>query len=467
MTVRSELAWLDIASVLEVVGRREVRVIDVLESVLHRIDRFNPALNAYVSVMADAARAEAAAADAELSGGHHRPLHGVTIAVKDMIHVQGWTTTGGSRTLLSYIAPQDADCVARLRAAGALLIGKLHTHELAAGATSASEVFGQAKNPWNTNHVPGGSSGGSAIAIAAGLAHGTLGTDTLGSVRMPAAFCGVVGLKPTAGRISRQGVVMRSWTLDHVGLFTRRVCDAALLLQVLAGFDPNDAYASKRPVPDFSARLTTDLQGMRVGVLADAYFDDRLDSEIDAAFDAAVGVFDKLGCQTGAAPFPLAAAAQAASMLITFAEASSTQDEVLRSELSAHYGQDVRAALQLGELISARQYLRAMRVRPMVQQELGGLLRRFDVLVCPTTSVLPPRTEGIAPETSTRFARNTRPFSLAGLPALSVPAGFSREGLPIGLQIIGRPFDEATVLRVGHAYEAATPWHSLRPSDPA
>ena len=463
MSINGELAWLDLATAADLVARRELRAIDLVDSVLDRIDRFNPKLNAYLCVMTEAARADALAADAEIASGHQRPLHGVTVAVKDMIHAEGWPTTAGSRTLQSHIASEDADCLARLRAAGAVLVGKLHTHELAGGATSASDVFGQARNPWNTDHVPGGSSGGSAVATAAALAHGTLGTDTLGSVRMPAAFCGVVGLKPTFGRISRRGVVMRSWTLDHVGPLTRRVRDAALLLQVLAGNDPADCYASSRPVPDFSADLTADVGGLRVGVLTDAYFEERLDPEIGTAFEVAVNVLSKLGGLTLPAPFPLAAAAQAASMLITFAEASSTQDEVLRSKMSALYGDDIRAALHLGELISARQYLRALRLRPIVQRELGEMLRTFDVLVCPTTSVLPPRSGAVPPETSTRFARNTRPFSLAGLPALSVPAGFSREGFPIGLQIVGRPFDEATVLRVGYAYETATPWHSVQP----
>lgn len=461
-----ELAWLDLATAADLIARREISATELLEAVLSRIERLNPALNAYLTVLTAAARADAAAADAELERGTRRgPLHGIPVAVKDIIHVAGVRTTGGSRTLGDYVAPADATCVARLRAAGAILVGKLHTHELAAGGTSENELFGRACNPWNPAHTPGGSSGGSTIATAVGLAHGTLGTDTGGSVRMPSAFCGVVGLKPTFGRVSRAGVLARCWTMDHVGPIVRRVRDAAAMLGVIAGYDPQDAYSSRKPVPNYTAALTGTIRGLRAGVLSGAYFEEPLDPQIGAAFEVAVRTLADLGMEVKRVSFELAAAAQAAGNVITLAEAASTQDEVLRQQ-PHNFGSDVLPALYVGEFISARQYLRALRIRPLVQQDLGRIFQDVDILLCPTTCVLPPRSE-VGSDTSTRafvlFPHNTRPFSVAGVPALSVPAGFSGEGLPIGLQIIGRPFDETTVLNVGYAYESATEWHTRRP----
>lgn len=463
----SELAWLDLAAAAETIARRELTAGELLESVIARIQRLNPLVNAYVAVLAESARAEAAALDRELANGRRRgPLNGVTVAVKDLIHVAGAPTTGGSRTVGSYIAAADATCVARLRAAGAVVLGKLHTHELAGGATSESEIFGRARNPWNLDYIPGGSSGGSAVATAAGLVHGALGTDTGGSVRMPAAFCGVVGLKATFGRVSRRGVLMRSWTMDHVGPFGRRVRDVALLLNAMAGYDPADPYSSRRPVPDFTSGLGSDVRGLRAGVLTGTFFEAQLDPQIGRAFEAAVKTLESLGVRTKPVTFPLAAAAHAAGTIITVAEAASTQDETMRAKPDG-FGADIRAQLQMAEFISARQYLRALRIRPVVQRELGAILREVDVLVTPTTSALPTRSDGkTPPESLVLFARNTRPFSMPGLPGLSVPAGFSAEGLPIGLQVIGRPFDEITILRLGDAYERATTWHTRRPPLP-
>ena len=243
--------WLDLASASELIARRELLASELVEYMLARIARINPKVNAYVAVLADEAREQAAAVDQEIIQGRWRgPLHGVTFAVKDLIHVAGAPTTGGSRTMGGYIATRDATAVARLRAAGAIILGKLHTHELAGGATSESTLYGRARNPWNLDYIPGGSSGGSAVATAAGLVHGALGTDTGGSVRMPAAFCGVVGFKGTFGRVSRSGVLTRSWTMDHVGTLARSVRDAALLFQAMAGHDPADPYSARRHVPD-------------------------------------------------------------------------------------------------------------------------------------------------------------------------------------------------------------------------
>ena len=457
-------SWLDLATAAELIARREITAVDLVDFMLARIARLNSDLNAFVAVLETAARAQAANFDTEIARGHLRgPLHGVTIGVKDLIHVAGAPTTGGSRSMGAYVADDDAACVARLRAAGAIILGKLHTHELAGGATSESELYGRARNPWNKAYIPGGSSGGSGIATAAEMVHAALGTDTGGSVRMPAAFCGVVGFKGTSGRVSLRGVLSRSWTMDHVGSFTRSVRDAALVYQAMTGYDPADPYSCDRPAPDLLARLSGDVKGVRVGIVTGSFFETQLDPQIGAAFEAAVGVLGSLGVKTTSESFTLAAEAHAAGTIITIAEAAAAQDEVMRSR-PEYLGEDIRRQLRMAEFISARQYIRALRVRPVVQQELQELLGRVDVLVTPTTSALPTLSDGeTSAESLTLFARNTRPFSMPGLPAITVPAGFSAEGLPIGLQIIGRPFDEAGVLRVAHAYEQATPWHHRRP----
>jgi aspartyl-tRNA(Asn)/glutamyl-tRNA(Gln) amidotransferase subunit A len=456
--------WLDLASASGLIARRELTAAELVEFMLERIERINPQVNAYVAVLADEAREQAATVDEELVQGRWRgPLHGVTFAVKDLIHVAGVATTGGSRTMGGYIATRDAMAVARLRAAGAIVLGKLHTHELAGGATSESALYGRARNPWNLDYIPGGSSGGSAAATAAGLVHGALGTDTGGSVRMPAAFCGVVGFKGTFGRVSRSGVLPRSWTMDHVGPLARSVRDAALLFQAMAGHDPTDPYSSRRHVPDCMGGLENGIRGLRVGIVTGEFFESQLDPQIGDAFEKAVKTLASLGVVTSAVRFELAAAAHAAGTIITLAEAASSQDEVLRSAPEG-YGADIRAQLRLAEFISARQYLRALRIRAVVQKEIEAIMRDVDVLVTPTTSAMPTRSDGTtSAESLVLFARNMRPFSMPGLPAVSVPAGFSAEGLPIGLQIIGRPFDEPTILRAARAYEAATPWHTKVP----
>jgi aspartyl-tRNA(Asn)/glutamyl-tRNA(Gln) amidotransferase subunit A len=456
--------WLDLETASQLIAQREIRVSELVEFMLARIERLNPKVNAYIAVLADTARAQAAIADKEILAGRWRgKLHGITFAVKDLINVQGVETLGGSRTLNGNIAGSDAHVVERLREAGAILLGKLHTHELAGGATSENELHGRVRNPWNADYIPGGSSGGSAAAAAAGLAHITLGTDTGGSVRMPAAFCGVVGLKGTFGRVSRRGVLTRSWSMDHIGVLTPRVRDSALLFQAIAGYDPQDPYSSDRLAPDLMAAIEEDIRGLRIGVLHGAFFEQALDPRIGHAFGNAVDVLQSAGAGVSPVEFRLAEAAHVAGTIITIAEAASSQDEAMR-RAPDQFGADIRDQLRLAEFISARQYLRALRVRGAVQQELGELLREFDILLSPTTTVMPIRAVGeVSPENLTRFAHNTRPFSLPGLPAVSVPAGFTDDGMPIGLQLIARPFDECTLMRAARAYERETAWHERRP----
>lgn len=463
MTTRSpDTLTLGVAS--DLIRVRKVKVQEMVETMLARIERLNPRLNAFVAVMADSARRQARELDAELARGRWRgPLHGITVGVKDLIDVEGAPTTGGSRSIGQHIAPRDATCVARLRAAGAIILGKLHTHELAGGATSENELYGRARNPWNLDYIPGGSSGGSAVATSAALVHGALGTDTGGSVRMPAAFCGVVGMKGTFGAVSRSGVLTRSWTMDHVGTFARRVRDATLLYDAIAGPDPGDPYSSPRDPRSLANRLDVPIKDLRAGIVCGEFFEDNLAPDIAQAFHSALEVLQRLGLRTTPVRFDLAAASHAAGTLITIAEADSSQDEKLR-EAPDQFGSDILAQLRLAEFISARQYLRALRTRFKVQQELQGIFERVDVLLTPTTSALPTRSDGsTSPEGLVLFARNTRPFSMPGLPGISVPAGFASNGLPIGLQVIAPPFHEAAMLRVAHAYECATSWHDFMP----
>jgi aspartyl-tRNA(Asn)/glutamyl-tRNA(Gln) amidotransferase subunit A len=448
----------------DLIRLRKVKVREVVERMLVRVDRLNPSLNAFVEVMADQARKQALELDAELERGEWRgPLHGIAIGVKDLIDVEGVPTRAGSRSVGARFAARDATCVSRLRSAGAIILGKLHTHELAGGATSENQIYGRARNPWNLDYIPGGSSGGSAIATSACLVHGALGTDTGGSVRMPAAFCGVVGMKGTFGAVSRTGVLTRSWTMDHVGTFARRVRDAALIYDAIGGHDPSDPYSSQRRPPSLSSRIEVPARGLRAGVICGEFFEANLDPEIAGAFQTAVDVLQRLGVRTTPVRFELAAASHAAGTIITIAEADSGQDEKLR-KAPEQFGADILAQLRLAEFITARQYLRALRTRSKVQQELQNIFERVDVLVTPTTSAPPTRSDGsTSQESLLLFARNTRPFSMPGIPAISVPAGISSNGLPIGLQIIGRPFHEADMLRVAHAFETATPWHEMVP----
>lgn len=456
--------WLDVVTARDSVACREISASELLEGMLARTTRLNPALNAVVADLADAAREQARKADAALANGRSLgPLHGITIGVKDIIDVEGVPTSAGSRSLGHAPARRDATCVARLRAAGAIVVAKLHTHELAAGITSDNERFGRARNPWNPDHIPGGSSGGAAIATAAGLVHGALGTDTGGSIRIPAAFCGVVGLKGTLGRVSRAGVLARSWSMDHIGPITRRVRDAALLFEVIAGPDRADALSSPRAPPSILSMLDGNVRGLRAGIVGGAFFEAGLDADVAKAFAQSVECLGELGVEFRPVEFPLAEATHAAGYLIAFAEAAATQRTVLRDRRH-DIGADVRRQLQAAEFISTPAYLRSFGVRTLAQRALREIFRTVDVLVLPTVPVLPLRCD--APPSNAAMllcANNTRLFSTVGLPAISVPAGFSSSGLPVGLQIVGRPFDEATIARVADAYERATPWHTMWP----
>jgi aspartyl-tRNA(Asn)/glutamyl-tRNA(Gln) amidotransferase subunit A len=457
----TDLLLLSLTEVARLLKRRSVSPVEVTRAILDRIAAVSPRLNAFRTITADEALAAARRAERAIRAGRYKgPLHGIPVSVKDLIQTAGIRTTCGSRILADWIPDADATLIRLLRGAGAILIGKTHLHEFAYGPTNLNPHYGPARNPWDPGRMTGGSSGGSGIAVATGCSYVSIGTDTGGSVRIPAALCGVVGLKPTYGRISRAGIFPLSWSLDHAGPLTRTVADAAITLQALAGFDPADPGSSRQPVPNFSRGLTAGVKGLRLGVPKE-FFWDEVDPEVAGAVRKAVAVLAGLGGSVREVHWPMAAEARALSFLIIEAEAFSVHERWLK-ERPEDYGPDVRQRLAQGATILAADYLRAQRLRRRFIESLDAVFKACDVLLTPTMPVAAPRLEETTlhwpsqtESVTAALARLTRPFNLTGTPALSVPCGFTAGGLPIGLQIAGRTFDEATVLRVGHTYEHA------------
>jgi aspartyl-tRNA(Asn)/glutamyl-tRNA(Gln) amidotransferase subunit A len=466
----SELCYTSLRGLATLIQRQEVSPVEATRAVIDRVEKFDRQLNSFITLLRDDALVQARAVEQEIRDGRYRgPLHGIPIAVKDLYYTKGTRTTAGSKILSDFIPAYDATAIARLREAGAILIGKLNMHEFARGATNASSLIGACKNPWDTLRVPGGSSGGSAAALAAGLCFGALGTDTGGSIRIPAALCGIVGLKPTYGRVSRYGVFPLSWSLDHVGPMARTVTDAALMLQVIAGHDRRDHTTRTAVVPDYGAALTGDIQGARLGIPQEFYFE-QLDPAVGDSVRAAILTLERAGAQVEEVSLPLTKYAAAVGRLISLTESAEIHEKFLKT-CAADYTPDVRAGFLTGQLILGKHYLRAQRLRSLIRHEMAEALRRIDVLVTPTVPIPAPQigqtTGTIGQETTDVIAalsRLTRPANLTGFPAISVPCGFTPEGLPIGLQLTGRPFAESTVLQLAYAYEQETDWHQRRPT---
>ncbi len=423
------------------------------ESVLARIEETEPALNAYLLVTADLARRQAERADEELASGLDRgPLHGIPFALKDLFDTAGIATTAGSGFLRDRVPEEDAFVVARLHEAGIVLTGKLGMHEFAFGTTSDNAHFGTIRNPWNTDYTPGGSSGGSGAAAAAGSALGTLGSDTGGSIRMPAAICGVAGLKPTRGLVSRSGVVPLSTTLDHAGPLTKSVEDSALILNAIAGYDPADPQSVERPPEDFTRELGRDLAGLRLGVPRNPLWAD-CDDEVAEACEAALEELRALGAEAVEVEFPLLAAT--GRLLISQVEGAAFHEQWLR-EHPERYSDEIRGKVEPGLTRPAIEYLRDLEKRRAIELEVLAVLEGVDLLVSPT---IPLKVPAVAVgDPGSRLASYTRAYNISGLPAISVPCGLDSDGLPIGLMIAGRPFAEATVCRAAHACEQALGW---------
>jgi aspartyl-tRNA(Asn)/glutamyl-tRNA(Gln) amidotransferase subunit A len=394
----------------------------------------------------------------------------VPLAYKDLCHVRGLPSSCGTRASEYFTSAHACTAVSRLAQAGAITLGKLNMTELALGPFGDNAHHGDVQNPWRPGHVSGGSSSGSGAAVAAGLTFGALGTDTGGSIRLPSAACGVVGIKPTYGRVSRAGVMPLSWSLDHIGPITRTVRDAAIMLGIIAGRDPHDATTSARRVPDYGAALDARVKGLRVGV-PDNYYFDSVAPEIVGSVHEGVGEIGRLGAIVRGIRVPDPAILQGLANLIARSESAVIHARLVR-ERPQELQPAVRARLEVGFHISAHDYLQALRVRArLTRQFIAAVFDEVDVVVAPTIPEPAPRfvdvTAGTVEDVVARmgrFSRLTRPFNALGLPALSLPCGFSRNGLPLALQIVGRPFDEATVLRLGHAYQEVTDWHTRRPS---
>ncbi|GGP95971.1 MULTISPECIES: Asp-tRNA(Asn)/Glu-tRNA(Gln) amidotransferase GatCAB subunit A [Streptomyces] len=435
------------------VRARELSPVELTESVLARIAAVEGRLGAYVTVAADAALAAAVRAEREISGsGPRGPLHGIPMALKDLIDVEGMPTTASSRVRAGHVAERDSRVAERLGAAGAVLLGKTHTHEFAYGLTTP-----QTNNVWDHTRVAGGSSGGSAVAVAAGGATFAMGTDTGGSIRVPAALNGVVGLKPTYGLVPRTGVTSLSWSLDHVGPLTRTVQDAALVLSATAGHDPRDPASVSGPVPDrFPGG---DLRGLKVGVPRNHYFD-RVTPEVEESVRGAIDRLAELGAELVDAEIPMARYLQAVQWGLMVPEATAYHERSLRVAPDL-YTADVRILLEAGALTSAGDYLRAQRARTMMRDAWARMFEEIDVLAAPTVPMTAAEAgqeavewaDGTTESVSDSYVRLCAPANITGVPALTLPVGHDRAGLPIGMQLMARPFHDATVLRVGRAYE--------------
>ena len=456
----TEVAYTTIRELTAGYRARKLSPVEVTRALLARIEKIDGGLHAFVTLTPERALADARAAEEALGRGDTRPLLGVPVAHKDIYLTRGIRTTGGSALLADWVPDEDATCVRRWHEAGTLMLGKLITHEFAFGLQFPGHRFPHARNPWNPEHIPGGSSSGSGAALAAGLVHGATGSDTGGSIRGPASFCGIVGLKPTYGRCSRAGVLSLSWTLDHTGPMARTVEDCALLLQALAGHDTADPASSRHRVDDYVANLGGGVRGVRIGVPRN-YFFEGADPEVERAFEEALGTLRRLGADVRDVRIP-SLAATPSFMLIMLAEAYAYHERDLR-EHPELYGEVLRERMLAGGLITGAEYMQAQRIRSEICDEVAAVLRDVDVLATPT-SPKPATPYAVATDPEFGFPRsNMPPFNITGLPALALPCGFSSSGLPLSLQLAGRSFEEALVLRVGHAYEQATEWHRRRP----
>ena len=465
----TSLVYASIAELGALYQRKAVSPVEVTRAVLDRIEALDKDLKAYITVLREPAMQAARKAERAIRAGRSLgPLHGVPVSLKDLFATKGIRTTSGSKINADHVPDRDSTVAARLAAAGAILVGKVNMHEFAFGPTGINPHYGTPRNPWDRQRVTGGSSSGSGAAVAAGLCHGSMGTDTGGSVRIPAALCGIVGLKPTYGRVSRAGVTTLAWSMDHPGPMTRTVRDAALMLQTIAGYDPADPASSRAKVPNYTRGLGARLKGLRVGLPTD-YFRDLVDPEVEAAVQAAAKVLQGLGAKLVEVSLPHFQYGPAISVVILTAEATAYHEPALRSRPD-DYGADVRERLRLGHFLTATQYLNAQRARGAMLDDIRAAFRTVDAILSPTAPIVAPRTDDLTIQWPTRredarsaLPRLTRPWNLTGLPAISVPCGFTAGGLPIGLQVAGRPFDESTVLRLAHAYEQATEWHTRRP----
>jgi aspartyl-tRNA(Asn)/glutamyl-tRNA(Gln) amidotransferase subunit A len=481
-----ELIWLTAAEARIKLDAKEITSVELTEAHLRRIDAIDSGLHAYLHVMSDVALEQAKQADSRIVAGNVELLTGVPVALKDVLVTTDAPTTAASRILEGYRSPYDATVVKKLRESGAVFLGKVNTDEFAMGSSTENSAFGVTHNPWDYSRVPGGSSGGASASVAAGEAMLSLGSDTGGSIRQPAGFCGVVGLKPTYGRVSRYGLIAFASSLDQIGPFTRTVEDAAIMLQTIAGKDPNDSTSVPLPVPDYRAALTGDIRGKRIGV-AREYRVDGMEAGVETAVNAAIERFRDLGAEVVEVSLPhtkyalptyyITAPAEASANLARFdgvryglSKESNSLKEMYERTRGEGFGPEVKRRIMLGTYALSSgyydaYYVKAQKVRTLIKQDFDEAFGQVDAIVAPTS---PTVAFEIGTRTNDPYQMYladiwTIPANMAGIPGIAIPCGFS-DGLPVSLQVFGKSFDEETVLQIAHAYEQAEPWKDAHPS---
>jgi len=457
-----ELQHLTIANAAERFRKGTLSPIQLMEAIFERIDETESKINAYVTICREESLRQAKIAESQINSGVDLgTLHGIPIAIKDVIETEGIRTAAGSKIFSNFVPKQDATVIGRLKSGGAIIIGKTQAHEFALDGPVPT------RNPWNLDKIAGGSSSGSAAAVAISSCLGALGTDTGGSIREPASFCGLVGLKPTYGRVSKTGVIPASWSLDHVGPITKSVRDCALILESISGYDRSDPASTNGRVSKFTADLDGEISNLRIGI-PENYFFEEVDDEVLSTVRKAIQELEALGAQTSSINFPMAPEIMDTYSKILFSEVSAYHETFFR-ERSQDYSQEARSLIELGFFIPAVQYIRAQRLRGLLMKRVLELFVKVDLIVTPTLPIIAPNigtTRVMINDIENDLGvttRNLAPFNLLGLPAITLPCGFSIKGLPIGMQIIGRPFEESTLLRLSNCYEKATNWNDRSP----
>ncbi len=455
-----ELCRMTISELAPKIKARKVSPVELTRAVLDRIERLNPSLNAYITVDAEGALKAARKAHRQIAQGNYLgPLHGIPISLKDLYDTKGLRTTAGSRIMSDRVPDADATSVAKLRAAGAVIVGKTNLHEFAFGSTTQNPHFGGTRNPYDTGRIPGGSSGGSAAAVAADMCIASTGSDTGGSIRAPSALCGIVGLKPTYGRVSLRGIVPLAWSLDHVGPMTKSVRDAAVMLSAMAGYDPADPTSANEKVPSYTRALKSGVKKLKIG-FDSSFCSGGVDDEVLASVKEALKLFERIGARVVEVGLPSIELTSAVESIIITSEPAAYHEDNLRNR-GDDYGDDVRALLEAGSGFSAVHYIKAQRLRAIIQKEFAEVFKKIDIFALPAAAAPAPpigaetvSLGGMEVDVGMALLRFACPFNLTGLPAISVPCGLSKDGLPMGLQLVGRAFDEATVLRAAYAFEA-------------
>jgi aspartyl-tRNA(Asn)/glutamyl-tRNA(Gln) amidotransferase subunit A len=462
---RADLLFTPVSELAPHIAAGDIRATDLLDACVEQIERYEPRLNAFITQTHDLARQQADVCDREQRAGRVRgPLHGIPVAVKDVLDIEGFPTTAGSRIRKDAVAQETAPAITRLTDAGAVIVGKTNLDEFMRGGTSVHSFFGETPNPWNIHHTPGGSSGGSAVAVVSGMVPAAIGTDSGGSVIGPAGFCNLAGIRPTFGRVSRTGVVPLAPSFDTTGPLTRTVADAALLLQVLAGPEPMDPATGTEPPPDFLRDVTRGLDGVTIGV-PESYMWLGYDLEVEALVRAAISDLESLGAKIVNVELPWAESCRAAFNVVMSAEAAEYHREYLREQRDAYIspGADF---FEQGLLTPGWRYIQGQRARTLMMRQAAAVLRSVDAIVAPTNPIAPPSFEEcrVGVQAQATISHCKRPFAPLGVPALGVPVGFTSGGLPAGMQIVGRWGDEPLLFRIGVAYETLRPWWKQRPS---